>query len=563
MPTNDQILLNEILTQEAANFDEPLTESEFFEFFSSIQILKEFELGYDEIRAGMAGASNDGGADSLYLFVNGDLVKEDSNVKEKYKKNPDIEFVLIQSKREQGFGEDALLKFSRLCSNLLDLDFNREDFAGRYNDNVLSAFELFRDTYVALITKKPSLKISIYYASMGSDIHPNVESQANDLKRDVLAKLPIAAVEVLFVGANDLVRLSQERPNEVHRLPTSEAPLSTSEKVFIALTNIAEYHRFISEDGKLMRHIFESNVRDYQGKTYVNKEIQETLEKGENEEFWWLNNGVTILGTHAIAPGGKELVIHNPQIVNGLQTSYEIFRYFSNNQEKLEHESRSVLVRVIVPESEETRDRIIKATNSQTPIPKSSLRATDQIHRNIEEYFKPRGLYYDRRKNFYKNEGKKPKEIISLPFLSQCLMATLLQRPDTARARPSTLLENDDSYGKLFHPNNSLEIYFLIAYWGRETENLLKELRKYSTSEINDIKFYVLYHCACILSESLYPSSGKMVGLSRDNLSRDAIIAAAVQCYDLYRELGGTDKVAKGIELLEKLKDKLKTEHKI
>lgn len=75
MATNEQILLNEILKQEAEEFAEALSDSEFFEFYSSIQILKEFELGYDEVRASMAGASHDGGADSLYLLVNGDLIK--------------------------------------------------------------------------------------------------------------------------------------------------------------------------------------------------------------------------------------------------------------------------------------------------------------------------------------------------------------------------------------------------------------------------------------------------------------------------------------------------------
>lgn len=561
MATNEQILLNEILKQEAEEFAEPLSDSEFFEFYSAIQILKEFELGYDEVRAGMAGASHDGGADSLYLFVNGDLIKEDSNVKEKYKKNPDIEFLLIQSKKEQSFGEDALLKFSRLCSNLLDLEFNREDYIGRYNDNVLSAFELFRDTYVALVTKKPSLKVSIFYASLGDDVHANVQNQADDLKNDVTSKLPTADVDICFVGAKELVQFSQERPNEVHRLVTSEAPLSTSEKVFIALTNIADYHEFISDDGKLMRHIFESNVRDYQGRTNVNKEIQETLNHGDAEEFWWLNNGVTILGTDATAPGGKELIIHNPQIVNGLQTSSEIHRFFSNNPDKLKEEKRSVLVRVIVPDSEETRDRIIRATNSQTPIPKSSLRATDHVHRNIEEYFKPRSLYYDRRKNFYRNEGKKPKEIISLPFLSQCLMATLLQRPDSARARPSTLLENDESYDKLFHPTNALETYYLLALWGRNIETNLKNSKKYSTPEISDIKFYALYHAVCVTTEMLYPSNNKISALNREDIDSNIILASADICYDLYRELGGTNKVAKGVDLLEKVKEKLKSDN--
>ncbi|MCL1488228.1 MAG: AIPR family protein [Marinobacter sp.] len=408
MSNNDQILLGELLRQEADEFQESFTESEFFEFYSAVQILKEYELSYDEIKAGLAGKSLDGGADSVFTFVNGDLIKEDSDVKEKYKKNPDIELVIIQSKKENGFGEDALLKFSRLSKNLLDLEFDRKEFSGRYNEAVLSSFELFKNTYVSLVTKRPSLKVGFHYASMGIDVHKNVKKQADDLIKDVNTMLPSSSVTVNFFGAKELVALSQERPNEVFRLPTVANPLSTSEKVFVALSNIRDYFKFISdENGKLLRHIFESNVRDYQGKTNVNKEIQTTLVSDTKEEFWWLNNGVTILGTDATTPGGKELIVHNPQIVNGLQTSSEIHRFFTDNPDRLENEERSVLLRVIVPEDEETRDKIIRATNSQTPIPKSSLRATDNIHRKIEDYLKPRGLFYDRRKNFYKNDGKK------------------------------------------------------------------------------------------------------------------------------------------------------------
>jgi len=460
MATNDQILLNELLKQEKESLDANFTESEYFEFYTANQILKQYELSYDEIMAGMVGQGHDGGADLIYLFVNDELIKEDSNTKEKYKKNPDIELVIIQSKKEPKFKEDPLLKLSRLSKNLLDLNFEKNNFIGRYNESVLSMFELFKKTYLNLVTKQPSVKIRFCYASIGSDIHSNVKKQAEDLKNDIKDILPTAKVIVDFYNAHNLVLLSQERPNEVFRLSTAESPLSTSEKVFIALTNIKDYFKFISdENGKLLRHIFESNVRDYQGKTNVNKEIQDTLLNNTKEEFWWLNNGVTILASDVATPGGKELVIHNPQIVNGLQTSSEIHRFFSNNPDRLVDEHRAVLLRFIVPKNDETRDRIIRATNSQTPIPKSSLRATDIIHRNIEEFFKSRNLFYDRRKNYYKNEGKKPKEIISLPFLSQCLMSTLLQRPDTARARPSTLLENDESYNKLFNENHALITY--------------------------------------------------------------------------------------------------------
>ena len=293
MTNNDQILLGELLKQEADDFQESFTESEFFEFYSAVQLLKEYELSYDEIKSGIAGQSLDGGADSVYIFVNGDLIKEDSNVKEKYKKNPDIELVIVQSKKETGFGEDALLKLSRLCKNLLDLEFDRQKFSGRYNEAVLSSFDLFKNTYVSLLTKRPSLKVIFYYSTMGTHVHQNVQKQADDLITDVKGLLPASEVIVNFVGAKELVALSQERPNEVFRLPTVANPLSTSENVFVALTNIRDYYKFISDkNGKLLRHIFESNVRDYQGKTNVNKEIQATLQSESKEEFWWLNNGV-------------------------------------------------------------------------------------------------------------------------------------------------------------------------------------------------------------------------------------------------------------------------------
>jgi len=561
MSKNNQILLDEIIKQEMEKFDENFSLSDFFEFYSALQVLKEYELSYDEVSSGVAGASHDGGVDSIYLFVNGDLVKEDEDIANKYKKNVDIELVLIQSKYEPSFSEDPLLKLSRLCRSLFDLDFDRADYEGQYNDHVLSAFELFKKTYLGLITKKPKLKISVYYVSKGIDVHPNVQRQADDLINDILEKLPGSNSTVEFIGAERLVKLTQERPNNVFRLKITENPLSTSEQVFIALTNLVDYYRFIAdEDGKLIKHIFESNVRDYQGKTNVNNEIQETLTNPGNEEFWWLNNGVTILASMASAPGGKELVIHNPQIVNGLQTSSEIHRFFSNNIDKVKDEKRDVLIRVIVPKSEETRDRIIRATNSQTPIPKASLRATDQVHRQIEDYLKQRGLYYDRRKNYYKNEGKKPKEIISIPFISQCLMSTLMQKPDFARARPSTLLEDDDSYSKLFHKNNELNTYYLVAYWGRHVEEAIKKLKKFTATEINDIKFYILYTASCLMSNSLYPGNAKISALITDSLTDDIFKYSLTTTYDLYRELGGTDKVAKGSKLIEALKAKLRLE---
>jgi hypothetical protein len=70
MANNDQVILNELLSQEKEALQESFTESEFFEFYSALQILKFYELSYDEIKSGIAGNSLDGGADSGSLGVN-------------------------------------------------------------------------------------------------------------------------------------------------------------------------------------------------------------------------------------------------------------------------------------------------------------------------------------------------------------------------------------------------------------------------------------------------------------------------------------------------------------
>lgn len=198
-----------------------------------------------------------------------------------------------------------------------------------------------------------------------------------------------------------------------------------------------------------MNEYLEGNVRDYQGNVEVNRSIRETLISDTlPEDFWWLNNGITVICSNAIV-SGKTLTIENAEIVNGLQTSREIFNVLSSKSQQFDE--RSILVRVIVTEDAESRDRIIRATNSQTDIPSASLRATDKIHRDIEDFFATRGLFYDRRKNFYKNQGKPVRKIVSIGFLAQAVLACALGDPANARARPSRLIKSDEDYRRIFN----------------------------------------------------------------------------------------------------------------
>ena len=117
--------------------------------------------------------------------------------------------------------------------------------------------------------------------------------------------------------------------------------------------------------------------------------------------------------------------IENPTIVNGLQTSYELFHHFKNAGGDRK-DKRTILVKVIVNSKEDTSDRIINATNSQTKINAINLHATEKVQRTIETALKTEGYFYDRRKNFYRNQGKPVEKIITIPFMAQAVTAIVL-----------------------------------------------------------------------------------------------------------------------------------------
>ena len=60
MPTNNQVLLSEIVKQEAKENPQYSTEDAYFEFFAAQQILKKYDLSDEEIEQNLTGTSLDG-----------------------------------------------------------------------------------------------------------------------------------------------------------------------------------------------------------------------------------------------------------------------------------------------------------------------------------------------------------------------------------------------------------------------------------------------------------------------------------------------------------------------
>ena len=443
--------------------------------------------------------------------------------------------------------------------HLLDLDVKYIKLS-QYSSAVKKSLNLFRKTYRKLSKKGiPNLSIQMHYVAMKADshIHDNIK-----LKRDeIIAKVEKmfgkeTLVTFSFVGAQELLTLVRQKPSQTFNLKFKQAALG--DNGYVVLSCLKDYNRFLRNNEEKVRHdLFDTNVRDRQGLTKVNSEISQALENPKDMDFWWLNNGVTILATEA-SQMGNSVRIENPQIVNGLQTSSQIAKYF--DEDGCDDE-RMVMVKIVSSEDEAVRDQIIKATNSQNVVPPASLRATDKVQRDIEDALKMGGYFYDRRKNYYKNKGKPAAKIISIRLLTQAMISLLLAEPNNARGRPSSLIEDDQVYGSLFSEKHPIECYLVAADLFKRVESALKTEATVSTADRNNLKFYCLFWVAGWVAKSASLSADKVAAL-KDEVTDTDIKQAIDRVGTEFQNAGGTDQVAKGREFKDELINKLKTKIK-
>lgn len=261
-----------------------------------------------------------------------------------------------------------------------------------------------------------------------------------------------------------------------------------------------------------------------------------TLEEVASDDFWWLNNGITIIATDGTIIG-KTITLEEPQIVNGLQTSTEIYNYFNSNHRS--SDNRSILLRIIVTGDPASRDKIIKATNSQTAISIASLHATDSVQRNIEDFFHSRGgLYYDRRKNFYKNQGYPRDKILSISYLAQAVHAMALREPDSSRGRPASLLKDDKNYIKIFDPRYSINLYWICATTMKKVEVYMKSKEiNLPPEEKYNLVFHVAMYVTMVLMERTNYLPKDIVKIYPDEITPNILAYSLKQVKDVFHRL--------------------------
>lgn len=168
---------------------------------------------------------------------------------------------------------------------------------------------------------------------------------------------------------------------------------------------------------KYKNSILKYNPRSYlghEGKN-VNNAIRETITEKDTNEFALYNNGITMLSDETyinekIGQKNKaQLIVKNPQIINGGQTSYTLSRIYEenliNDVDKI-FQNKEVLLKIITllnnneHESKlELINDISEATNKQTPVINADKISNDQLQIQIQRaLFDRYGLLYERKR---------------------------------------------------------------------------------------------------------------------------------------------------------------------
>lgn len=492
MANNDVVLLEKVLEVKRDLAPEKLADHEYFELFAAEQVLRDYDLSTDELLDGIVGGGDDGGLDGVYTFADTKLVEEEPDFATA-REGIELHLVVIQAKRESGFGEKPIQLIEDSLGDLLDLSQTPEqlDDCGLFSRGLIDRAEIFRSSLTQTANLRPRVRVTIAYVTKGEtgEISRKVTTRADRLKEQLMESIASADVAVEFYGARELHQRSQQLRST--RLDLAyEGTLPDEENSYVALVALEDYCSFLrDEQGALRRYIFDGNVRDFQGDVEVNKAIANSLADESAPQFWWLNNGVTILASN-VSTVGKRFYLDNPQIVNGLQTSVVIHETFPVQKSGDRADGR-VLVRIIDEGDPKTRDRIIRSTNSQTRVSTASLRATDELQREIEAFFLHNDWFYDRRKNFWKNEGKPADRIVQITYLAQAVLAICLSDPSSARARPSSLLKADTDYERIFDAGRSHEVYLWAAKTQKAVDAFLRGQEDVSQSELTNLKFHL------------------------------------------------------------------------
>ena len=222
-------------------------------------------------------------------------------------------------------------------------------------------------------------------------------------------------------------------------------------KALIGTVKISDLCEFLRDHqtGFVDENLFHANVRGHLGiLNPVNREIAATLRGPENDRFFFLNNGITIIcEKYLYQSGGFPVTLHRPQIVNGRQTAETAFAVCKDKSSRVG--SVTVNVRVIETSDPELIEEISIATNSQSRVGTRDLRANSPIAKKLGSGLHRLGYYYVRKRG--EASLLPPEKTIDALKAGQLILAYLKELPEKAKTDTTSMFA--EAFEEVFDPN--------------------------------------------------------------------------------------------------------------
>lgn len=441
------------------------------------------------------------GLDAIAFIVNGNLVLSREDIKLYAKsKQLDVDIIFIQTKTEERCDTGDLLKTIQATKTF----FKDFDSVSEKNSNILNAKEIYDeifnyDNYRYCTSKSP--KCYIYYATVASEwdkklVNTIYKSSISDMK---MVLKDIKDFEIQVLGRNYIMDAYNEIQNSVSAKVNLKNCVTLDKiqgvkEAYIGYLTGADYLNIICDaNGYIRRRIFYENVRDYQGEeNSVNSEIRNTIsENSLQDKFVLLNNGVTIITKSVASLGANEYELADFQIVNGCQTSNEIF-----NCKELA-KNIFVPVKIIYTTDVDLITNIVKSTNRQSPVPEEAFVALTKYHKELQllfsEYSKdmPIEMFYERRSgeeiDIKKHNGD--YQIVTLHGLIRAFVSVYSKTPYIVYGtNPANILKSNSD--KLFCQEHKPDMYYISSYLFVKFVSMQKE-KKFSKHDYV-LRYYII-----------------------------------------------------------------------
>lgn len=485
-----QSLLSSFLSEESldVSLDDPVL---FEHFVNYCAVSHEYGEEFD-VEDVHTGGGDDLGIDGIAIIANGTLVTDLDEVEDLAATNKylEVDLVFCQAKSGGNFSGSDISNFF----------FGVKDFfstapALPRNEEIAEKEVLTKAIYKkSPLFKRGNPLIRMFYATTGKwQDDAKLLARIENEKEAFLELNIFRGVEFTPVDARRLQRLYASAKNRLSRSVefTSKVTLPSLpgiQESYLGYLPADQYLKLITDDsGNIIRGLFYDNVRDFQGDNPVNREMDETLKSPEQQLFVLMNNGVTIVAD-SIGKTGDTFTIEDYQIVNGCQTSHVLFNNIANLKTPVH-----IPVKLIVSQDSDVKNRIIKATNRQTPVKTEELTALTDFQKALEDYYAALSgdcqLHYERRSQQYRSAtGIEKIRIVSISNQIRSFASMFLNLPHQASRYYGTLLKSIES--KIFVPGHPLIAYYASALALYRFEAFIR--KKQLKSKYRPFKYHLL-----------------------------------------------------------------------